>query len=42
MAYGRSAKELAVRLSYGLPGVVDVVDSLGYDFDDTDVVRPVS
>lgn len=31
----KSLELLAVQLSRGVPGVVDVVDQLGYDFDDT-------
>jgi CBS domain-containing protein len=34
-----STATLAVRLTRAVPGVVDVVDHLGYDFDDTDLVR---
>lgn len=33
----RSAADLAVRLSRQLGGVVDVIDELGYDFDDADL-----
>ncbi|HEY3009451.1 MAG TPA: BON domain-containing protein, partial [Micromonosporaceae bacterium] len=31
----RSTAMLAVRLAQGVAGVVDVVDELGFDFDDT-------
>jgi hypothetical protein len=31
----RSAAALAIRVSHAIPGVVDVVDKLDYQFDDT-------
>jgi CBS domain-containing protein len=34
----RSAVDLALRLARHIPGVVDVVSHLSYDFDDTDLV----
>lgn len=38
----RSAAELAVRLTRAIPGVMDVVDRLEYDFDDSVLKPPAS
>jgi CBS domain-containing protein len=35
----RSTADLAVKLTQGVPGVVEVVDRLGFDFDDRELVE---